>query len=115
VQLAFQDLIGQPTWIGPNTISFKCVLRYDIQVGDMVTMPPDPGTGGTSIISALALTQQGVAVPGQPTRNSSVFKGSFMVNEVHHFGNLRQPDADSWATAFTAVNTGPTQAGTPSN
>ena len=112
VQLAFQDLIGQPTWIGPNQISFKCVLRADIQVGDMVTMPPDPGTGGTSIISALALTQQGVAVPGQPTRNSSVFKGSFMVNEVHHFGSLRQPDADSWATAFTAVNTGPTQAGT---
>jgi len=35
-----------------------------------------------------------------------VFKGSFLVNEVHHFGNLRQPDADSWATAFSAVTTG---------
>ena len=106
IPLAFQDLVGQPTWIAPNTINFKCVLRADIQVGDMVTMPPDPGTGGTSIISALALTQQGAAVPGAPSRNSSVFKGSFLVNEVHHFGNLRQPDADSWATAFSAVTTG---------
>jgi hypothetical protein len=106
VQLAFSDLIGQPTWIAPNQISFKCVLRADIQVADMVTMPPDPGTGGTSIISALALTQQGAAVPGAPTRNSSVFKGSFMVKEVHHFANLRQPDADSWATAFVGVATG---------
>jgi hypothetical protein len=106
VQLAFQDLIGQPTWIGINSISFKCVLRADIQIGTMVTMPPDPGTGGTSIISALALTQQGAAVPGAPARNSSVFKGKFFVTEVHHFGNLRQPDADSWATAFVAVLTG---------
>jgi hypothetical protein len=103
VALAFQDLIGQPTWIAPNRISFKTVLRADIQLMDMVTMPPDPGTGGTSIISALALTQQGAAVPGAPTRNSSVFKGNFVVTEVHHFANFRQADADSWATAFCAV------------
>jgi hypothetical protein len=103
IALAFQDLIGQPTWISPNEISFKCVLRADIQVADMVTMPPDPGSGGTSIISSLALTQQGAGVPGAPARNSSVFKGRFMIREVHHFGNLRQPDADSWATAFLGV------------
>jgi hypothetical protein len=105
VALNFQDLIGQPTWINIATISFKCVLRADIQIGDMVTMPPDPG-GGTSIISALALTQQGSGIPGAPARNSSIFKGKFFVNEVHHFGNLRQADGDSWATAFVAVATG---------
>jgi hypothetical protein len=107
IALSFQDLIGQPTWISPNTINFKCVLRADIQIGDMVSMPPDPGSGGTSIISSLALTQQGAAVPGAPSRNSSVFKGAFMVVEVHHFANLRQPDGDSWATAFSAVIVGP--------
>jgi|HubBroStandDraft_4_1064222.scaffolds.fasta_scaffold20305_5 hypothetical protein len=106
IQLAFQDFIGQPTWIGPVTISFKCVLRADIRLFDMVQMPPDPGTGGSSIISSLALTQQGAAVPGAPARNSSVFKGSFLVNEIHHFMNSRSPDADSWATAFTAVSVG---------
>jgi len=105
VALQFQDLIGQPTWIDIATINFKCVLRADIQIGDMVTMPPDPG-GGTSIISALALTQQGAGVPGAPARNSSTFKGKFCVKEVHHFGNSRQADGDSWATAFVAVATG---------
>ena len=106
VVLAFQDLIGQPTWIDAATISFKTVLRADLGFMDRVMMPPDPGTGGTSIISALALTQQGAAVPGAPSRNSSVFKGKFLVNEVHHFANLRQPDGDSWATAYTAVAVG---------
>jgi hypothetical protein len=66
-------------------------------------MLPNPGsTVGSSIISSLALTQQGAAVPGAPARNSSVFKGKFFIREVHHFGNLRQPDADSWAKAFVA-------------
>lgn len=107
IPLAFQDLIGQPTWISPNTINLKCVLRADLQIGDVVTMPPDPGTGGTSIISSLALTQQGAAVPGAPSRNSSVFKGGFIINdEIHHFGNFRQADGDSWATAFSAVIAG---------
>jgi hypothetical protein len=106
VPIAFTDLIGQPTWSQPRTINFKTVLRADIQLMDLITMPPDPGTGGTSLISALALTQQGAAVPGAPTRNSSVFKGNFVVTEVHHFANSRQPDADSWATAFCAVTPG---------
>jgi hypothetical protein len=39
-------------------------------------------------------------------RSSSAFKGKFFVKEVHHFGNSRQPDAESWATAYTAVAVG---------
>jgi hypothetical protein len=106
VVLAFQDLIGQPTWSDIATISFKTVLRADLGFMDNVMMPPDPGTGGTSIISALALTQQGAAVPGAPARNSSIFKGKFLINEVHHFANFRQADGDSWATAYTALAVG---------
>ncbi len=96
IALKFQDLIGQPTWIGPAQVSFKCVMRGDIQLGDQVTFP-------TGVISPYALTTSAAAIPGAPSRSSSTFKGTFSVNDVHHFGNFRQPDADSWVTAYTAV------------
>jgi len=44
VVLAFQDLIGQPTWSDIATISFKTELRADVGFMDMVTttgrLPP---------------------------------------------------------------------------
>jgi len=98
-QLKLQDFIGQPTWVNASTVNFKTVLRADLQVGDQVTFP-------TEVVSPYALTAAAAAVPGSPARNSSTFKGTFPVTEVHHFGNFRQPDADSWATAFSAVPTG---------
>jgi len=38
-QIAFQDLIGQPTWIETQTIQVKTVMRGDIKVGDSITLP----------------------------------------------------------------------------
>ena len=96
VQLDFQDLIGQPTWIGPATITFKTVLRADINVGDQIKFP-------TGVVLPYALTSSAAAAPGAPARAKSVFQGTFVVNEVHHYANFRQPDADSWNTTFTAV------------
>lgn len=96
VQLAFQDLIGQPTWLNANTVSFKSVLRADIQVGGQIQFP-------NGIASPYALTSAAAAVPGAPASSTSAFKGLFLVQEVHHFGNFRQADADSWATAYSAV------------
>lgn len=96
VPLAFVDLIGQPTWIAAATITFKTVLRGDIQVGDQVTFP-------LGIIPSYALTTPGAAIPNAPSRNKTAFQGSFTVQEVHHYANFRQPDAESWNTTFTAV------------
>jgi hypothetical protein len=96
VSMAFQDLMGQPTWIGPNTVNWKTVLRGDIQVGRQVTFP-------AGLPSAYGLTTQAAAVPGAPSRNRTSFQGNFTVTEVHHFGNFRQPDGDSWTTAFSAI------------
>ncbi len=98
-QLKFQDLIGQPTWIEANAVNFKTVLRADIQLGDLITFPP-------GIVQPYVLTSPGAVSPGSPASDASTFKGTFLVQEVHHFGNFRQPDADSWATTFTAVATG---------
>jgi hypothetical protein len=97
-QLAFEDLIGQPTWLGPLTISFKTVLRGDFSIGDQILFPP-------GIFAPYALTSPVAAVPGAPARSRSVFQGVFIIQEVHHFAKFRQADASSWVTTFTATTT----------
>lgn len=96
IQLAFQDLIGQPTWIDPATVSFKAVVRSDIAIGNQIKFP-------AGISAPYALTSAAAAAPNVPSRSKSVFQGTFNVNRVQHFGNFRQADADSWATAYEAV------------
>lgn len=94
-QLAFEDLIGQPVWMGPLEVDFKTVLRHDLMIGSLIKFPP-------GIVSPYALTTRSAAIPNAPPQSKSIFQGQFLVNEVHHFGNLRQPNADSWCTAFKA-------------
>jgi hypothetical protein len=95
--LAFTDLIGQPTWLDPATISFKTMLRADLQVGDAIKLPVK------GLSSPYVLTSPSAAFSGVPARDKSIFQGSFSITEVHHFANFRAPDADSWCTAFAAV------------
>lgn len=87
-QIAYTDLIGQPTWIGPGTISVKTVLRADIHMGDTVSIPPSLVTVTPSAASYLALA------------DSTSFSGTFTVVQAHHYGNFRQADAGSWNTTF---------------
>lgn len=88
----FYDLLGQPTWIGVNSIQFKTVMRGDIQVGDKITMPP-----------SLATT---TAASNPQLRDSSQFQGTFQIKTVRHIGNSRQPDGMSWNTTFDAFTDG---------
>lgn len=93
-QIAFQDLIGQPTWIEPPFISIKTVMRGDLNVGDYIKLPQ-----GLATTTAAA----------QPSQfNTKVeFQGVFLISSVRHIGNYRQPDAASWVTVFVAVPTKP--------
>lgn len=100
IQLAFEDFIGQPTWIGANLINFKTVMRADIKVGDYVKFPSGPK--GQSLSTPYILTQPGAAVPGSPSRNNLNFQGVFPVREMIQYGNFRQADAASWCTSFNA-------------
>lgn len=88
-QINFQDLIGQPTWIQSPSIQVKTVMRADISVGDFIKLPQ-------TITTNTAQSQS-------QARNSSAFQGSFLVNQVRHIGNFRQPDGDSWATTIDAA------------
>ena len=92
-QVAFRDLIGQPTWIGPGAVSFKTVLRADIHLGDTVALPQSLFTQSTA--------SNQYALP-QP-QNKLTFSGNYIVTQVHHYGHSRQPDAASWNTTFQAA------------
>lgn len=94
-KIAFQDLIGQPTWIAPQTITCKFVLRGDLSVGDTITLPPS------------LYTTQAAAFPAfnNPSNNLS-FTGNFMIQQLHHYGAFRQPDAGAWNSTIYATPQG---------
>jgi hypothetical protein len=85
--LAFQDLIGQPTWINSPNISVKTVMRADLKVGQQFKLPP----------AIITNTQQ---ANSYVANQKAAFQGGFQVQSMFHYGNLRQPDAASWATVI---------------
>ncbi len=99
IQIQFNDLIGQPTWIGTRLIQFKTVMRADIHMLKPVTLPKTLVTN----------TQQGF----DPFSNAQnlAFQGTFEVNAIRHVGNFRQPTADSWVSIFNATISGSTSSG----
>lgn len=94
LQIAFTDLIGQPTWIAPFVISVKTVMRGDINLGDQVSLPPSLVTSSSSAFQSLT---------GNNPANNLGFSGTYSVQSVHHYGNFRQPDAASWSTVYEMV------------
>ncbi|HAT2599993.1 TPA: hypothetical protein ACY3HR_004786 [Citrobacter freundii] len=89
VQIHFNDLIGQPTWVKFDVMSVACVMRGDIQVGDHILMPQQ----ATPMIKAASYSQY---------RDDSAFSGQFEVSSVRLLGNSRQPSAESWITIIEA-------------
>jgi hypothetical protein len=91
-QIQFADLVGQPTWSGINEINITCVMRCDVQIGDVVTLPPGLLTGvgmNAGYSGALA--------------GAISFQGSFDVTQVRHVGNFRDPNGNAWVTVITAT------------
>lgn len=89
-QIAFQDLIGQPTWIEPPNMQFKTVMRADLNVWDQVTMPPTITTNTAAATSSLV-------------NQRASFQGGFNIVSARHVGRYRQPTADAWVTVFEAA------------
>lgn len=88
-QIQFQDLIGQPTWMGPLQVQIKCPMRADIKVLDQVTLPQAQATTTPQSFSNL--------------RDKSGFTGTWQVNSLRHIGKFRQPTADAWVTVIDLV------------
>jgi hypothetical protein len=87
--ILFQDLIGQPTWIDSPIIQFKCPMRGDLNVNDVVTLPQTPFTTTSAIASSLINLK-------------TTFAGTFTIQQIRHVGSYRQPMAEAWSTTFDA-------------
>jgi hypothetical protein len=102
------DLIGQPTWIALNKISMKTVLRADLHVSDVFTLPP----------GILINMSPDAVIPGTPEQKVSLsFSGAFQILKVLHIGDFRNPDGSSWSSNFEAIvfGSGGDDADKPSN
>lgn len=95
--LAFQDMIGQPTWIGASEVQAKFVMRADLNVGDYVKFPTSPVVSNAASVSPLV-------------NEKLTFQGTFLVKNLRHVGNFRQADAASWVTVVDAASTKPVPA-----
>lgn len=89
IQIQPWDLIGQPTWQGPNNIVFQTVMRADIDLQSVVKLPP-------------TIIQQ-TSTSNLRNQDRTSFTGNFIVQSAQHFGNFRQPTADAWNTTFQAT------------
>ena len=96
-ELFFEDMTSQPTWIGPNTLNARFVLRADLKIGDYIKFPE-------KLKSPYVLTSSSAALPNAPARDKSIFQGKFVVVDCHHFANFRQSDGNSWITSLNAVS-----------
>lgn len=89
-----QDIIGQPTWLGANTIQFNTVLRADLTISSVVTLP---------LIAGLQAVTNANSASNARIKNA--FDGTWIINTIQHVGNSREPSAQSWISNFTAVST----------
>ncbi len=94
IAIAFQDLIGQPTWIESPNISFKTVMRGDFAVGRKLTLPQTTVTNTQQAFSSIV-------------NQKATFQGGFSVISMRHVGDYRSPTAESWVTAFEATPNNP--------
>lgn len=94
VEIQFEDLIGQPTLLNVNAVSFTTILRNDLEIGTWIKLPVK-ARGFTSI------TIPSVNVP-YLQRSQSILQGTLQVRTIQHFANYRQPDGASWVTMIQA-------------
>jgi hypothetical protein len=93
VVIDFVDLMGQPTWLNTQEISFSTVMRADISIDTVVQLP------------ALS-QQQSITNPDSLSqyRNRSAFQGQWQVTQARHIGDSRAANAMSWISTFQAFS-----------
>lgn len=95
-QLNFNDFVGQPTWIGVNTIQLKMVARADLQMGALVRMPQ-------GLQNAPGVITTTAAASPSTVKYQTAFQNNFIVQELRQIGNFRSPDATQWSTIINCL------------
>ena len=96
VQIGFNDLVGQPSWIAPATIQITTVLRSDVAFGDQILMPQLPAYGPGLVTTSPTL-------PNAYQNFQPSFSGIFNVSQVRQIGNYRAPEGQQWVTVINAI------------
>ncbi len=92
-QINATDMIGNGTWTAYQAVNFKTVMRADLALGNYILMPKNSNLR----IGANTFTQ---------FRNSVSFQNTFIIVQIRHVGDNKQPNADSWCTIIDAVEQG---------
>jgi hypothetical protein len=114
IQLLFEDLIGQPVWIGVNTIQIKTALRADINAamsaGNNVNVTLPANNSVPLLVGVQAGGALGLNSPGWTNfyehGNQLLFSGSWLVNSIRHIGHYRQHTGTDWVSVIEATSTG---------
>ena len=97
--ISFNDLVGQPVWIGPNQLHIEVVQRGDLNINDYIQLPP--GAGSLVQTTAASLSQ---------FKDRSILQGIGRISLLRHIGNFRSPDSGLWSTSIDAYFTAMTSA-----
>jgi len=89
-QIRFTDLIGQVTWVDLQTIHLPLVMRGDLTINQLITIP-----AGQIAVSSNSFAQ---------LRQSAAIQGQFKIVKIRHVGNSRDPSGMAWTTNVFAVN-----------
>lgn len=97
--IAFEDLIGQPTWIENPRIQIKTAMRGDLHVLQPINLPKN----NVSINTAAAFSSM--------ANQRLTFQGGFSIVSMRHVGSYRNPQADAWVTVIEALPRKPVLSG----
>lgn len=98
IKILPHELLGQPTWIGINTISFKCPLRSDLRLADEIELPVNIISGPGELLAVNSERSY------SSMRDKVSFSGKFQINSVRHVGDYLSADnSNSWVTIYEAL------------
>jgi hypothetical protein len=89
--ILFTDLVGQVSWQGAFTILVTTVLRGDLAIGQAISLPQ----------TQIQVTNPQGFAPNMP-RDTSIFSGTFIIDQLRHVGDSRSADGTRWVTLITA-------------
>lgn len=91
VDIAFEDLIGQPTWIENPRIQIKTAMRGDLRVLQPFNLPKNNVSINTAAAASSIVNQR------------LTFQGGFQIVSMRHVGAYRNPAADAWVTIIEGL------------
>ena len=102
--ITLTELIGQPTWVGLNTLSLKVPMRADLNVGDTITLQAPTQASVKSPYGAVGAVLTNNAGAAQlAAQGITTFSGNFVISSTRHVGYFRDTSPEAWVTIVEAI------------